>query len=323
MSVTPVFIFSLPRCGSTLTQRLLAARAEVATSSEPWLLLPLLYARRDGGAYSEYGHYLAVSALRDFCAECDGGEAAYQQALRNFVLDLYAKAAGEARYFVDKTPRYHLIAEEVMQLFPEAKCIFLWRHPLAMIASMVETFGKGRWMLYVLKVDLFDGLDNLTRAFAAAPQSALGVRYEDLVQTPEDVLGRLLEYLELPADAELSQRFADTELKGTLGDQAGSRAYQTISAEPLQKWTGVLGNPVRKLWCRRYLRWIGRERLAAMGYDLDVLLAELRAAPFSLRFLVSDIGQLLFAWVYAWVEPAMLRDKFRKLPRLWRVHGHR
>jgi hypothetical protein len=34
---------------------------------------------------------------------------------------------------------------------------------------------------------------------------------------------------------------------------------------------------VRRAWARRYLRWIGEERLAVMGYRLDVLLAELDA----------------------------------------------
>ena len=42
MSVTPVFIFSLPRSGSTLTQRVLTAHDGVASAAEPWVLLPLL-----------------------------------------------------------------------------------------------------------------------------------------------------------------------------------------------------------------------------------------------------------------------------------------
>jgi hypothetical protein len=36
---------------------------------------------------------------------------------------------------------------------------------------------------------------------------------------------------------------------------------------------------VRKGWCRRYLEWIGEERMAAMGYDLSRSLAELDGAP--------------------------------------------
>ena len=48
-------------------------------------------------------------------------------------------------------------------------------------------------------------------------------------------------------------------------------------------------NPLRRAWCRRYLRWIGRERLALMGYSLDDLVAEVEALPHSLRRLGPDV----------------------------------
>src|SRR5919107_2181016 len=41
---TPLFLLSLPRSGSTLAQRILAAHGGIATTSEPWILLPYLYA---------------------------------------------------------------------------------------------------------------------------------------------------------------------------------------------------------------------------------------------------------------------------------------
>jgi hypothetical protein len=30
-----------------------------------------------------------------------------------------------------------------------------------------------------------------------------------------------------------------------------------------------MAGPLRQAWCRRYLRWLGAERLALMGYDHD------------------------------------------------------
>ena len=30
-------------------------------------------------------------------------------------------------------------------MFPDAKVIFLWRNPLAVVASIVETWTKGKW----------------------------------------------------------------------------------------------------------------------------------------------------------------------------------
>ena len=59
----PVFLFSLPRSGSTLVQRLIAGHPQVATTSEPWILLPLLYTVRRPGAYTEYGHCVVFRAI--------------------------------------------------------------------------------------------------------------------------------------------------------------------------------------------------------------------------------------------------------------------
>ena len=73
------------------------------------------------------------------------GEDDYWSALRGFALELYAKAAEpDATHFLDKTPRYHYIAPELFRLFPDAKVVFLWRNPLAVVASIVETWTQGQ-----------------------------------------------------------------------------------------------------------------------------------------------------------------------------------
>jgi len=322
--VVPLFLFSLPRSGSTLLQRVLAAHPEVATASEPWLLLPLLYALRDRGSYSEYGHYLAVQGLRGFCSALPGGESDYRAALRELALGLYQQAsrAGE-RYFLDKTPRYHLIAEDIAQLFPEAPLLVLWRNPLAVVASMAESFGGGRWMLYVLKIDLNEGVDRLIELQQRHAERCVRVSYESLVSDAHATIEPLLERLGLPPQADLLQGFRDVELSGALGDRSGTRRYRDISAEPLDKWRDTLGNPLRKAWCRRYLRALGEERLRAMGYCLQDLLSDLAAAPNSYRYIASDLVQLAFAPVYNWLEPAILRDKLRRIPRWRNIVAHR
>ena len=73
-----------------------------------------------------------------------------------------------------------------------------------------------------------------------------------------------------------------------MGDPTGVERYRRLTTEPLEKWRRTLANPWRKRWCREYLTWIGRERLATMGYDLDALLADLDATPSSPRRVVSD-----------------------------------
>ena len=65
-SVTPIFIFSLPRSGSTLLQRLIGADTNVSYASEPWILLPFFYALKDTGASAEYNHQVMTQGVRHF-----------------------------------------------------------------------------------------------------------------------------------------------------------------------------------------------------------------------------------------------------------------
>ncbi|MGD0091358.1 MAG: sulfotransferase [Planctomycetota bacterium] len=296
----PLFLFSLPRAGSTLLQRILGAHAEIATASEPWLLLPLLYTLKSQGALAEYGHRLAVTAIEDLCGQLPQGKSDYLAEIRELALRLYAKAARrQARYFLDKTPRYHLVASEIIALFPEAKHIFLWRHPLAMVGSYVEFFGRGNWNLYGYRIDLFEGLENLLRAYSQAKGQVHALRYEDLITERQAALKQLFAYLELPADERVAETFSQVKLEGRMGDYAGSKTYSAISSEPLDKWKQTLRNPLRRRWARRYLQWIGNERLNIMGYSLEPLLAELDAVPVSAQHLLSDAVRMSYGALYA------------------------
>ena len=313
----PLFIFSLQRTGSTLLQRLLATHPAITTVSEPYLLLPFIYARRDRGVYAEYGHQLASVGIRDFCRTLPNGAADYDAALRRFVLDLYAlTGSGDTRYFLDKTPAYCFIAADIMRLFPEGRFIFLWRNPLAVIASTITSLPYyGRWNLFN-KWDnyLYNGLDHLLTTFAAAGPRACAVRYEDLVTDPQRESARLFAYLDLDPAAAAPQRFADVNLHSPhVGDQQGVRAYKSLSSEPLTKWKATLNNPPRRAWCRRYLQWLGPQRLQQMGYDYGELRAELDDVSLSLRHTGADLWWMLFGAAYRIAEFRLARHKLQDL----------
>jgi hypothetical protein len=297
VTVRPLFLLSLPRSGSTLVQRVLAAHPDVATAPEPWVVLPHAYATRAKGVYAEYGHALAARAIREFAASLPGGEETYRVELSSFVLRLYGHAAGEAGvYFLDKTPRYHFIADDLFTLFPQGRFVFLWRNPLSVVASSVETWGRGRWKVGRWRVDLFEGLSNLVASRERHADASLSMRYEDLVSDPQKHWRSLLEYLELPFDPAILTSFPSVRVSGRFGDPTGVGAYDALTTRSIDKWRSTLANPFRKRWCRDYLRWIGAERLATMGYRLDDLLAELDAVPVRTDKLGSDLVRSSAAW---------------------------
>ena len=296
MSVRPVFVLSLPRSGSTLLQRMLATHPEVATASEPWVLLPQLYALRERGAVAEYGHRTAARAIADFSDALPGGRAAYLAEVRRSVTALYEQAAGEAAWFLDKTPRYHLVVDEIMALFPDARFVFLWRNPLAVAASMIESFGHGHWNLDRYDVDLHGGLDRLIAAHERGDPRTVAIRFEDLVADPVAGTRTVFELLDLDPAMASAESFAGTSLNGRMGDRTGTASYTEISGEPVDRWRGTMANPLRKRWCAVYLRSLGPERLGAMGYDFDELardVAGLRARPAGVA---SDAARRIYGY---------------------------
>jgi Sulfotransferase family len=316
IEVEPIFILSLPRSGSTLLQRIIGSHDSVATASEPFLLLPLLYSLRETGVNAEYEHRVAAGGIRGFAQHyLTGGIDGYLDAVRRFALSLYADAAGGKEYFLDKTPRYHLIADELIRLFPSGRFIFLWRHPLAIAASMMELWGDGKWTLDGVSADFFRGVPALVDARLAHADRVTSVTYEELIGRPSETVERLLDYLELSHDPSLIKRFKDLERRNqTFWDPTGTRDYDSISAEPLTKWHHTMANPARKAWCRAYVRQLGSDRLATMGYDLDEILVEIDSLPSTTRFLGNDVARIAIGAV-----DRRLRERVVGVPfPLWR-----
>ncbi len=310
-SPRPIFLFSLPRAGSTLLQRILAAHSAVATASEPWLLLPLLEAEDltlhvDG---TDYANYLA--ALDDFRRSLPQGSDAYGEAVRRFALDLYSAASPPgSRYFLDKTPRYHRIAREIMVTFPDARFIFLWRQPLAIAASMMETWSMGRWNLYRFEQDLHGGLTRLAELYREKASDALAISYESLVSDTESEIRRVLVYLDLPFEPGMLKLSSSRQLAGRFGDMVGTIRYSTVNTEPLDKWRAVLGNPLRRRWARKYLDSIDDKDFSTMGYSKEEILRALDAAPLNVSHLATDLVRMS-AGRY-WRHFALLADTRRR-----------
>jgi hypothetical protein len=261
---------------------------------------------------STYSHLYTAWAIQDFSDHLPDGRDDYLLEVKELAVRLYSKASRPGvRYFLDKTPKYHFIIEEIIELFPESKFLFLWRNPLSIIASIVETWGGGHWNTFYFKVDLFQGLDKLITAYQNHAENVCSLRFEDAVLQPEETWQTVFNYLEIPFYDEVINNFSRVSLEGRVQDpNTKLEEYQTIVASTLQKWTRTLNNPLRKVWARKYLRWIGKERLAIMGYDLDVLNDQLDQLPVGLNEVPGDILRMPLGEAYHLFELQLFKQKF-------------
>ena len=286
--MTPIFLFSLPRSGSTWVQRILNGHPEIDTVAEPWILLPFADPLLEKGSETIANSYVLRQAVREFCEALPEGRATYFREVGDMARRLYEQVSGgDKRYFLDKTPRYHLIQEEIFQMFPDAKFIYLWRNPLANASSIVEGWGHGEWRVFRFDVDLYLGIENLAKAYAQHRDHSLSLNYEDLIADPQKGVDQICSYLEIEPSASMLENQDKKNYGGSLGAQ--QILTKSESAENKNKWLKTYCNPLRRAWARNYLEWIGQERLQLMGYDKDEILADLEAAPKGNRNLLKDV----------------------------------
>ncbi len=326
----PIFIFCLPRSGSTLLQRVLTAHDDISSTAEPWVLLPLFYARKTEGVFSEYNHDSSRKALEDFLGTMPNGNEAYNNAIQAFAKTLYEQTSEDTTtYFLDKTPRYHLIAEDIIQTFPDAKFIFLWRNPLAIISSLINAWGNGNWNLFRYKIDLFSGFDSLLKAHAKFQDVSYSLNYESWT-TDETQLNGLFDYLELDYDPALLKNFKDISFEGRMGDQSTKQALGEIDLSSGVNWQDTLNSTFRKNWSKSYLTRLNADDLNRIGYSKEELLTELANLSNDniLQSIQRDFKDRLahsYGISYQLTEPVILKSKLQRIVKRQgtKLHAHR
>lgn len=310
--VKPVFIFSLPRSGSTLLQRILGGHADIQSKSECWFLLPFVFTLKKNGTFAQYSHISISNAMKDLIGELPYREQDYYDALGSFALELYGKLAGEeCRYFLDKTPRYYLIINEIEKMFHDAKFIFLFRNPLATFASMIESFFSGNLGDYRHKIDAFEGPSLLAKAYQNYKYKSISIKYEDLLSDPEIEIKKVCNYLEIEYSQSMVGNFNKVNFQGSMGDSIGTKKYNEINRKPLEKWKTTFGTSYRKKYALNYLEKIGPEVVSLLGYDFNKLKSEILSMEVKRGRGFSDRYYLWKGELMTFFEIPLLKKRFK------------
>lgn len=211
----PVFIMGLPRSGTTLVERVLASHSAVRAGGEltfagEW---PQLLDRLLPGAEA-FPENLARTWAADQCHIAN--------VLRDHYLarsETHGLLAPGKRLFTDKMPFNEMWLPLVRMAFPQAKIVRVVRHPLDICVSMLShelTHGFHCGYRIETIVQHIAAICDLTEHFRRELGSAdFILRYESLVEQPEQEIRRVLDYLELPFDAACLSFHEDRRYAGT------------------------------------------------------------------------------------------------------------
>jgi hypothetical protein len=289
---SPIFIFSLPRSGSTLLQRILMGHPKIASVAEPWLLLPFLYTTKREGLLAEYSHSTCHKAIKDLINNLPNKQKDYNRFLREFANNIYSSYCNDNEiFFLDKTPRYYLIISEIATLFPDAKFIFLFRNPVHIYSSILNTWGKNRFInLSKNHIDLNRGPKMISEGYELLKNKSYMIQYEQLLREPENSIIEILNYLELDNNINLLKIFHKQDTKGSMGDPLGTKNYKKIVTSPLNKWESIFSTVLRKKIIKNYIQNIDEKVLLVQGYSKNKILQDISRLPTnSNKFLIDSV----------------------------------
>ncbi|MCG5218780.1 sulfotransferase family protein [Streptosporangium sp. KLBMP 9127] len=198
--VDPVFLLSPVRSGSTLLRVILSAHSRIHAPHE-------LHVRR---LTVGFGTSLAEKAMEAL----GHNQADLEHLLWDRVLHRELVLSGK-EIIVDKTPANAFAYKRIAACWPQARYVFLLRHPVSIAQSWQEASPDRRDMASAV-TDALRYMKAVQRARKAL--TGLTVRYEDLTADPETETRRICDFLGVPWEAGMLDYGGRDEYRKGLGD---------------------------------------------------------------------------------------------------------
>jgi tetratricopeptide (TPR) repeat protein len=224
----PIFIVGLPRSGSTMLEQILSSHSQVDGTLElPNILSMAQKLRKQGKTENEitYPQNLAQLSNGELYAM---GE--------KFISDTKIHRQG-APFFIDKMPNNFRHIGLIKLILPNAKIIDARRHPMACcFSNYKQLFAEGQEFSYTLEdVGQYynDYVKLMTHWDAVLPGQILRVNYEEVVDSLETQVKRILAFCGLPFE---SACLSFHETKRSVRTASSEQVRQPIFRTGLEQW---------------------------------------------------------------------------------------
>jgi len=240
-----VFVGGAPRSGTSLLQKMLGFHSDILAGPEFENIYDVVQLYKRMKATNERDRHEFYCGLDDI-----------KQEIEQLVLNLLTARSSESdcRLIIEKTPKNVLVFNELREIFPKAKFIFVLRDPRATVASLKlvsermktkaikSAFGRG------IETDIKltrTYLDHGLKFFSENSDICHMIRYEHLVSDPEGQMEAVcqfmgVEYQEVMLDVENPNRAGQRLDRKMNPWNLGENIAKKISTTGIEKWKGVL-----------------------------------------------------------------------------------
>ena len=324
MSGPPLFIVACDRSGTTMLRLILDRGRDLAIPTESMILVDFANVRDRYGGLATDAEFDRLArdvwrhpkvrewnlARRPPDRAGLSGEAAYRHALEA-PFAAYAGERGKPRWG-DKTPLYVHHLDEVRRVFPEARLVVLVRDGRDVALSLLDVpFGPGNvWGAARMWRSAVEAGD---RAAAAWPESVLTVRYEDLVDAPEQVVPEVCTFAGIsysPAMLAIEEASAGNVAAGQEG--WFRRLSEGISRDSVGRWRREMTRDRVALFQAE-----AGDALTRHGYPLD----DAGPPPRIPAAAYAAQNWALNGWQFGRLH--IVQERGREVPQIVRRHLHR
>ncbi|GAA4219100.1 hypothetical protein FHR32_004439 [Streptosporangium album] len=231
--VAPVFVLSPVRSGSTLLRAVLNAHSMLHAPHE-------LHVRRLAVGFGTPLAEKAMDALGH-------NQADLEHLLWDRVLHRELVRSGK-KHVVDKTPANAFAFQRIAACWPDARFVFLLRHPASIAKSWHEA-DPDRRNAEEAALDALRYMKATQRARRAL--GGLTLRYEDLTESPEDQTRRICDFLNIPWEPGMLSYGEQAVLRKGLGDwkdKIQSGTVQRGRALPAPEEIPEVLRPICRTW---------------------------------------------------------------------------
>ncbi|MEM9265065.1 MAG: sulfotransferase [Cyanobacteria bacterium P01_F01_bin.13] len=202
----PIFIVGMPRSGTTLLTTILSAHPHIAISPESHFLTYWVPTYRhlkldDPTEFQQFWQALSQSkrfsyfdvapdiTLANIMAK---GTPSHASVFAGW-METYAKRCHKSRWG-EKTPLHYQHLDQLLEWFPQAQVLWMLRDPRAVTASLLRMTWASNYV-HIHAEQWHQSTQLYEQIWHSDPRVKL-VRYEDLVQQPEQTLAEVFTFLD-------------------------------------------------------------------------------------------------------------------------------